>query len=205
MAMDTATPATKAVAQLVLLDGRFDHFPRVVAEGRRVIANMERVSALFLTKTVCATVFAVAVGFSGAVFPFLPRHLSLVSELTVGIPAFVLSFRSIERPVEQGFVGRVLSFAVPAGLGAASVTLLTYWLSGPAWFGSGLGPARSASTFALGVMSLWILFRLVRPLDRFEAVLIGLLLTVLVVGGGIVVLQIVFGLGDRLVRRHRSR
>ena len=54
-------------------------------------------------------------------------------------------------------------------------------------------------------MSLWILFRLVRPLDRFEAVLIGLLLTVLVVGGGIVVLQIVFGLGDRLVRRHRSR
>ncbi len=232
IAMDTATPATKAVAQLVLLDGRFDHLPRVVAEGRRVIANMERVSALFLTKTVYATVFALVVGLSGAVFPFLPRHLSLVSELTVGIPAFVLSFRSIERPVEAGYLGRVLRFAVPAGLGAASVTLLTYWLSRPGWFDSGLGPARSASTFALGVMSLWILYRLVRPLDRFEAVLIGTLLAVLVLAyvlpvtrslyalelpspayglatglvvvGGIVLLQVVFGLGDRLVRRRRT-
>ena len=62
--------------------------------GRRVIANMERVSSLFVTKTVYAAVFALVIGVSGSAFPFLPRHLSLVSELTIGIPAFVLSFRA---------------------------------------------------------------------------------------------------------------
>ncbi|MCU0262013.1 MAG: HAD-IC family P-type ATPase, partial [Ilumatobacteraceae bacterium] len=96
--MDTATAATKAVSQLVLLDGRFDRLPGVVAEGRRVITNMERVSSLFVTKTVYAAVFALVVGLSTTAFPFLPRHMSLVSEVTIGIPAFALSFRSASRP-----------------------------------------------------------------------------------------------------------
>jgi len=102
IAMDTATPATKSVAQLVLLDGRFDRLPGVVAEGQRVVANMERVSSLFVAKTVYAAVFAVTIGLSGAIFPFLPRHMSLISELTIGVPAFLLSFRAAERPCLPG-------------------------------------------------------------------------------------------------------
>jgi cation-transporting ATPase E len=173
IAVDTATPATKAVAQLVLLDGRFDRLPHVVAEGRRVIANMERVASLFVTKTVYAFIFAVVIGVAGVPFPFLPRHMSLISELTIGVPAFVLSFRAADAPVRPGSMRRVLSFAVPAGICAGVVTLLTYWVVREGPFDASLDEARSSATLALGLVGLWVLYRLVRPLDRLEALLLA--------------------------------
>lgn len=179
IAMDTATPATKSVSQLVLLDGRFDRLPYVVAEGRRVVANMERVSSLFVTKTVYATIFVLAIGFSGAVFPFLPRHMSLVSELTIGVPAFLLSFRAADQPTRDGYLRRVLRFAVPAGLVAATVTLATYWLVKSEPINATLAEARTASTFALAVIAFWVLYRLIRPADRYDSVLLGGLIAAL--------------------------
>jgi cation-transporting P-type ATPase E len=176
IAMDTATSATKAVAQVVLLDGRFDRLPTVVAEGRRVIANMERVSSLFVTKTVYAVAFALAIGLSGSVFPFLPRHMSLVSELTIGIPAFVLSFRSSDAPSRAGYLRRVLRFAVPAGVAAAIVTLASYWLARSPIVGASLAQSRSVSTFALISVGFWILYRLMRPIDRFDLILLSALI-----------------------------
>ena len=173
IAMDTATAATKAVAQLVLLDGRFDRLPIVVNEGRRVVANMERVSSLFVSKSVYAAVFAFIIGVSGAVFPFLPRHLSLVSDLTVGIPAFALSFRHADARTQPGYLGRVLRFALPAGMAAATVTLATYWLVRSTIIDGSLNEGRTASTLALGAVAFWLLYRLVRPLDRFEVLLLG--------------------------------
>ncbi len=172
IAMDTATSATKSVAQLVLLDGRFDRLPNVVAEGRRVVANMERVSSLFVSKTVYAAVFALTIGISGAVFPFLPRHMSLVSELTIGVPAFALSFRAADQPTCPGYLRRVLRFAVPAGLVAAAVTLASYAFVRAGPFDSSLAEARTASTFALVSIAFWILYRVMLPLDRYDAVLL---------------------------------
>ena len=183
IAMDTATTATKAVAQLVLLDGRFDRLPGVVDEGRRVVANMERVSSLFVSKSVYAAIFAFVIGISGAVFPFLPRHLSLVSELTVGIPAFALSFRQADARTRPGYLGRVLRFAVPAGLAAAVITLTTYWLVRSRFMNGTLNEGRTASTLALVSVAFWLLYRLMRPLDRFDAALLGGLVAV----GGIIV------------------
>jgi cation-transporting P-type ATPase E len=181
IAVDTATPATRSVSQLVLLDGRFDRLPDVVGEGRRVIANMERVSSLFVTKTVYAAIFAVAIGVSGSAFPFLPRHLSLVSELTIGVPAFVLSFRAADDPVRPGYLRRVVRFAVPAGVVASVLTLVTYWTSRSTWIDASLAEARSASTLSLVIVAFWVLYRLVRPLDRLETVLLLSLIAVFVV------------------------
>jgi len=175
IAMDTATPATRAVGQLVLLDGRFDRLPSVVAEGRRVITNMERVSTLFVTKTVYAALFAFTIGVWGAAFPFLPRHMSLVSEVTIGIPAFALSFRSTDRPYRPGYIGRVLRFAVPAGVVTAAVTLVAYWLM--RWFDVPLDEARTGATFVLVVLALWVLTLIMKPLDRFDALVLGGMIT----------------------------
>ena len=175
--MDTATPATKAVSQLVLLDGRFDRLPAVVAEGRRVITNMERVSALFVTKTVYATAFAFVIGIWGAAFPFLPRHMSLVSEVTIGIPAFALSFRSTDRPYRPGYLERVMRFAFPAGIASAAVTLIAYWLVRSPPFGASLEEARTASTLTLVTLALWVLYLLMRPVDRFDALVLGAMIT----------------------------
>ena len=119
IAMGSGAGATKAVAQLVLLDDSFGAVPDVIAEGRRVIANMERVANLFITKTVYATVLAVAVGLARLPFPFLPRHLTLVSTFTIGIPAFVLALAPNAAVARKHFVARVARFAIPAGICAA--------------------------------------------------------------------------------------
>lgn len=174
IAMDTATPATRAVGQLVLLDGRFDRLPAVVAEGRRVITNMERVSSLFLTKTVYAALFALTIGVWGASFPFLPRHMSLVSEVTIGVPAFLLSFRAADRPYRPGYVGRVLRFAVPAGVATAVVTLSSYWVLRLDVLDVTLEEARTGTTLVLIALAWWVLALLASPIDRFDAaVLVG--------------------------------
>ena len=106
--MGSGAPATRAVAQVVLLDGRFATMPGVVAEGRRVIANVERVANLFVTKTFYAMLLAVAIGIARWPYPFLPRHLTIVSSLTIGIPAFFLALAPNPRRYVPGFVRRVL-------------------------------------------------------------------------------------------------
>lgn len=130
VAMGSGSDATRAVAQLVLLDSSFAALPSIVAEGRRVLGNIERTAALYLTKTVYAMVLAVAVGVAGWVFPFLPRHLTLIGAVTIGIPSFFLALAPGGERFRPGFVGRVLRVAVPAGVLAATATFLAYGLAG---------------------------------------------------------------------------
>lgn len=171
VAVDTATPATRAVAQLVLLDGRFSHLPQVVAEGRRVVANMERVSSLFVTKTIYSLVLALAVAATGVVFPFLPRHLSLIGAVTIGVPGFALSFRRADAPCRPGYLARVLRFSVPAGLVASLATFWAYWMVRAS--GADLTQGRTAATIALTVTGLWIVYRLAIPVGWLERVLLA--------------------------------
>lgn len=162
IAMGAGAGASRAVAHLVLLDNRFARLPSVIAEGRRVIGNVERLAALFLTKTVYAMLLALAVGVADVTFPFLPRHLTLVGSLTIGIPAFFLSLeRSAER-ARAGFVGRVLRFTVPAGLFIAGATFAAYALV-HTYSGGSLAEARTAATVTLFAMASWVLFMVARP------------------------------------------
>ncbi len=91
IAMGTGSSAARAVAQLVLLDNRFATMPRVLAEGRRVINNIERVANLFITKAAYAVLLTVLIGIVGSPFPFLPRHLTLIGTFSVGVPGFFLA------------------------------------------------------------------------------------------------------------------
>ncbi|HET6818663.1 MAG TPA: HAD-IC family P-type ATPase [Mycobacteriales bacterium] len=156
IAMGAGSAATRAVAQLVLLDSAFTAVPAIISEGRRVIANMERVANLFLTKTVYATLLAIAVGIARLPFPFLPRHLTLVSTLSIGIPAFVLALARNSRRARPHFVVRVARFAIPAGLVAAAATYLTY-LAARDQPGTSLQEARTTCTIALLAIALWVL------------------------------------------------
>ena len=117
VAMGSGAAATRAVAQLVLLDGKFATMPGVVAEGRRVIANIERSANLFVTKTVYAVAARGRRSCStGWPYPFLPRHLTIVSTFTIGIPGFFLALAPNTRRYVPGFLERVLRFCIPAGL-----------------------------------------------------------------------------------------
>ena len=123
IAMGSGTSAAKSVAELVLLDNRFATLPGVVAEGRRVIANIERVARPFVTKTVWAATFAVIIGVFTTSYPLLPRQLTVVDGLTIGIPGFVLSFQPSHEPARPGFLSRVVRFCAPVGIVIGVVTM----------------------------------------------------------------------------------
>ncbi len=174
IAMDSAAAATKAVSRLVLLDGRFDRLPGVVAEGRQVIANIERVSMLFLAKTAYAVILSVTFGALLWGFPFLPRQLSATDGITIGIPAFFLALMPNTRRYRAGFLKRSLSFAVPAGLiiALAVLSINAYALLA----GQGTGPAvRTGSVLVLTLIALWVLVVLSRPLNRWRMLIVGVM------------------------------
>jgi cation-transporting ATPase E len=172
IAMGNGAPATRAVAQLVLLDSSFATMPGVVAEGRRVIANIERVANLFVTKTVYAMLLAIAVGVARWPYPFLPRHLTIVSSLTIGIPAFFLALSPNTRRYVPGFIHRVLKFAIPCGFVAAAATFGAY--AAARQIGAvNLDEARTTATLVLLAVGLWILNILARPITPFRAALFG--------------------------------
>jgi cation-transporting P-type ATPase E len=172
VAMGSGAAATRAVAQLVLLDGKFATMPGVVAEGRRVIANIERSANLFVTKTVYAILIAVVVVIAGFRYPFLPRHLTLVSTFTIGIPGFFLALAPNSRRYIPGFLERVLRFCIPAGLIAGTAALITYVL---ARYVEELTvrESRTTATLVLLAAGLWVLVLLARPFNWWKSLLVG--------------------------------
>jgi cation-transporting ATPase E len=172
IAMGSGSDATRAVAQLVLLDSRFATLPSVVAEGRRVLANIERTSGLYLTKTVYAMLISLAVGVAGFVFPFLPRHLTLVGAVTIGIPSFFLALAPNERRFHPGFLRRVVRFAVPTGTLAALATFLAYALAN-AEPGVSLSGARTTAVMVLTWIGLLVLSIVATPLKGWRLGLVG--------------------------------
>jgi cation-transporting ATPase E len=171
IAMGSGSSASRAVAQLVLLDGSFDTLPSVVGEGRRVIANIERVANLFVTKTVYALLLAILVVVFARPFPFVPRHLTLVGTLTIGAPGFFLALAPTAARARPGFVARVLRFAAPVGALAAAATYMAYELAIAE--DVSLLRARTLATVVLLAVGLFALVINSRPLTPGRRVLIG--------------------------------
>ncbi|MDH6141314.1 cation-transporting ATPase E [Kitasatospora sp. GP30] len=172
VAMGSGSDATRAVAQIVLLDDRFATLPMVVAEGRRVIGNIERVAGLFLVKTVYAVLLALLVVFTQLPYPFLPRHSTLLSSLTIGIPAFFLALAPNQERARPGFVRRVLRLAVPCGLIAGTATFTSYALA-RANHATDLKADTSVATLTLFLVALWVLAIVARPYTWWRLLLIA--------------------------------
>ncbi|HAX82576.1 MAG TPA: magnesium-transporting ATPase [Actinobacteria bacterium] len=171
IAMGSGSPASRAVSQVVLLDGNFATLPAVVDEGRRVIANIERVANLFVVKTVYSFLFAVLVGIFLTPFPFVPRHLTLVGTLTIGAPAFALALAHTAARARTGFVIRVMRFAIPVGALAAASTYAAYELAISEEVS--LLQARTLATLVLVSIGLFALIINARPLTPGRRFLIG--------------------------------
>jgi cation-transporting ATPase E len=186
VAMGSGSEATRAVAQIVLLNNSFATLPSVVAEGRRVIGNITRVATLFLVKTVYSVLLAVLVVCSQVEYPFLPRHLTLLSTLTIGIPAFFLALAPNKERARPNFVRRVMRYAIPGGVVAALATFATYLIARQHYSGAGaLDAETSAATLTLFLISMWVLAIIARPYTWWRIALVasmaGAFLLVLVV------------------------
>ncbi|MCJ7857359.1 HAD-IC family P-type ATPase [Corynebacterium kalidii] len=175
VAMGAGAPATRSVAQLVLLTNRFSALPKVVGEGRRVIGNIERVANLFLTKTVYSVVLALVVAVSGISFPFQPIHVTITGWFTIGIPAFILALAPNNERPRDGFLHRVLSLAVPSGvlIGGIAVTMWLVVYPGADAPGLERAQAGTAVLLALIVMGLWVLGIVARPLVWWKLLLLA--------------------------------
>ncbi len=164
VSMGSGSEATRAVAQIVLLNNSFATLPSVVAEGRRVIGNITRVATLFLTKTVYSVLLAILVVCTQVEYPFLPRHLTLLSTLTIGVPAFFLALAPNKERAQPHFVRRVMRYAIPSGIIAASATFATYLVARHHYSGEGaLEAETSAATLTLFLVSMWVLAIIARP------------------------------------------
>ncbi|MBD0675974.1 HAD-IC family P-type ATPase [Streptomyces sp. CBMA156] len=172
VAMGTGSDATKAVAQIVLLNDSFASLPSVVAEGRRVIGNIERVASLFLVKTVYSVLLALLVIFTHSPYPFLPRHSTVLSSLTIGIPAFFLALAPNNERARTGFVKRVLRLAIPGGAIAGVGTFVAYTLARTD-HATDLKADTSVATLTLFLIAIWVLAIVARPYSWWRLLLIG--------------------------------
>jgi magnesium-transporting ATPase (P-type) len=127
VALGSGSQLAKSVADSVLVSDRFGAIPEAVAEGRKIISNVQRVAKLFVTKSIFAAFVIATFGLWTGEFPLLPRHLSLAATFTVGIPGFVLALAPGAPPPEKGdFLRRVMRFSVPAGVVMGAATVAAY-------------------------------------------------------------------------------
>lgn len=176
VAMGSGAAATRSVAQLVLLDDSFATLPHVVAEGRRVIGNIERVANFFLTKTMYSIILALLVALWGLQFPFMPIHISFVGWFTIGIPASILALAPNAERARPGFLQRVMSFSIPSGVVVAVTTFVSYLLIMPP-AGSDPSLGRQASTAALLTLMIggaWVMIATARPYEWWKLLMIAL-------------------------------
>jgi cation-transporting ATPase E len=176
VAMGSGAAATRSVAQLVLLDDSFATLPHVVAEGRRVIGNIERVANFFLTKTMYSIILALLVAVWRLPFPFVPIHISFVGWFTIGIPASILALAPNAERARPGFLRRVMSFSIPSGVVVAVTTFVTYLLVVPP---AGADPTRgvqasTATLLTLMIGGAWVMIATARPYQWWKLLMIGL-------------------------------
>ncbi|OBK39746.1 magnesium-transporting ATPase, partial [Mycobacterium sp. 1245111.1] len=186
VAMGAGSPATRSVAQIVLLDNKFATLPYVVSEGRRVIGNIERVANLFLTKTVYSALLALLTGICGIaakwlgirslMFPFEPIQVTIAAWFTIGIPAFILSLAPNTEQAQPGFVRRVVTAAVPNGAVAGVATFACYLLAsrGETATATQQQQASTSALITLLVIAVWVLAIVARPYTWWKMALVAL-------------------------------
>lgn len=183
IAMAQGSDAARGIAKIVMMDSDFAPLVKVVAEGRRVVNNLERVSSLYLVKTIFSALLSVFFIFTGLQYPLEPLHLTLIGSVAVGMPSFFLALEKNTQRIREGFQSRILKNAIPGGLViACSVMLLTILQH------FGIITEAAMTTHAVwqtGIISLVVLYCISRPLNWFRGTLIVSML-VLFVGGAIV-------------------
>ena len=168
VAMAGGAQAASQVAQLVLVDNDFAAMPGIVAEGRRVINNIQRAAALFLVKNIFSLFLALLSPLTGWAYPFAPLHLTLISALTIGTPAFFLAMEPNYQRVRGRFLTGVLRRAFPGGLTNIFVILAVQAYS--AAFGLSPDQTGTLCTAVLAVVGLLVLFQVSKPFDLFRTI-----------------------------------
>jgi magnesium-transporting ATPase (P-type) len=174
IAQGSGAQMAKSVADVVLVRGDYGAVPAMVAEGRKILRNLQRVAKLFVTKSVFAAFLILSIGVTPTDYPLLPRHLTLAAALTIGIPGLFLALAPSDGPWStRGFLREVSSFAVPAGV-AAGLGVLSGYLLALNVFHLSLISARTTATTVLIAVGLFLVLSLEATGGRRTRAVVGL-------------------------------
>ena len=170
VAMASGSEAASNVAQLVLLDSDFSRMPAVVAEGRRVVNNIERTAALYIVKNIFSMLLAIFSVILMLDYPLEPSQVSLISMFTIGIPSFVLALEPNKDLIRGHFLTNVLVRALPAGLTDFIVVsgLVIFCRE----FQVDLDCLSTSCTILVAIVGFMILHRIARPMNTGHIVML---------------------------------
>ena len=183
IAMQSGSDAAKHVSSLVLLDGNFASMPKVVAEGRRSVNNIQRSGTLFLTKTVYSFLLALIFIFLPLPYPFQPIQLTLISVTTIGIPSFFLALEPNTEIIRGRFIRNILRLAFPRGVAVAFCAIASVLVS--EFTDLPIDGMATLTAYTVAAVGFLALFRIMKPLRAWK---IGLLAGLMAVFAGAAVL-----------------
>ncbi len=169
IAMASGSDAARSVSQLVLLDSNFKSMPKVVAEGRKTINNIERSATLFLAKTIYATILALLFLFMPMPYPFMPIQLSLISIVTIGIPSFILALEPNKDRIKGKFFTNVITKAIPTSLTVVIGIISIMIISGIN--NLSISEYSTLCILSTGITGLMLLFKLCFPFNWYRGTL----------------------------------
>ena len=191
VAMASGCDAAAQVSQLVLLESDFSAMPSVVAEGRRVVNNVQRSASLFLVKNIFSFLLSVFSACFMISYPLEPSQLSLITMFTIGVPGFFLALQPNEDPIRGKFLPNVLARALPAGL--TDFLVVGALVIFGRVFGVNEGDISIACTMLLSIVGFMILYNISKPLNWFRWIIWGGCVTGLLVCS--IWLGDIFGIG----------
>lgn len=190
--MASGSSAAKNVAQLILLDSNFDSMPKVVAEGRRCINNIQRSSSLFLVKTIYSTLLAIIFLFLNRSYPFMPIQMTLTSVLTIGIPSFILALEPNKDRIKGNLFINIISRAIPCAMTIVSSILLIMFYSKNFTFES--TQVSTLCVVSSGFCGFLLLFKISKPFNIIRKILFSTMTTLFILG--VTLMKNVFSLSD---------
>ena len=176
--MAEGDPATRQIANLVLLNSDFNDLPEILFEGRRVVNNIARIAPIFLIKTIYSFILAIICILSALlfdknlllIFPFIPIQVTLIDQFVEGFPPFVLTFEKNIQPVEKDFIKKSLLMALPSALMVVfSVIFVRIWGSLNGWIPQEVS---TVSYYLLGSIGMLSVIRACLPLNFWRTLLI---------------------------------
>ena len=174
IAQGSGAQMSRSVADLVLVRDDFAVIPGMVAEGRQILRNIQRVAKLFITKTVFTAAVGLAVAIPTGTFPLLPRQFTIASTVTIGIPAFLLALAPSSGPWRpERFLQSVARFSIPAGL-AIGIGIIAGYLLARYGFDLGLRRSRTVATGIVVVCGLATVIRLETEPGRRRLAIAGM-------------------------------
>lgn len=177
VAMAAGSDAARNVAQLVLVDNDFASMPKVVAEGRRSINNLQRSASLFLVKTLLSMTLALLFIFLPWQYPFQPIQMTLISAFTIGIPSFVLALEPNKDRIKGRFLENVVVKSLPGAI-TAVLAVLAVNVVGRLALGLDYGQVSTLCVLLVALVGALLITRISIPFTPIRAALL-----VVVVGG----------------------